>query len=368
VIYTAPPVAAVAPTPEGEVAWEPSARAPVVALINADAVEDIFGFFRVWDGRSAWIPYAGAFDGATMKELWHTEPLDPQLLKRPGIVPLAVVAGPRIVVADTTSTLRVYTLASGEKELTLKMTGPVMDVCKAPDSPSSNKIWVKVVGGTDSMLDLVAHKSDAAPRPKWCPEQAYQNTEVAPPPRHPTPADLALVASRKAELAACAQTFENAVLAQAACRAPASPPAAVGFIPGYELSSGELSVALGTKDGRAYAESRAKASPWVLNLLPDDEHAKDAVPAVADVAFGRLYTVVDRVYFDARLLALDAKTGQTLWQAPVVGSLPTSEGTGRGLAHALFATAARVYVVRAGGGLDVFDASSGAPVGTLGKQ
>jgi LSD1 subclass zinc finger protein len=114
-IYTAPPVVPITPTPEGEIAWEASARAPLIVPINGDGVEDIFGFFRVWDGRSAWVPYAGAFDGATLKLLWKSEPIDPQILKRPFLYPHALVAGPRVVVADTSGTLRVFTLATGEK-------------------------------------------------------------------------------------------------------------------------------------------------------------------------------------------------------------------------------------------------------------
>ena len=366
VIFTAPPSVPVAPTPEGEIAWETGARAPVVTAINGDGVEDVFGFFRVWDGRSAWIAHAGAFDGASLTPIWQSEPIDPQLAKQPGVVPLALVAGPRIVVADTSAVLRVFDLASGTKHLTLELPGPVTDLCRAPDRPS--RVWAGVAGGGDTMIDLDTGKSDLAPRPTGCPVPAY--LRLLPPrlPKKPTPEQIAAGARRAAEVGACEEAFVNGLVAQATCRIPGPLTTEQGFSPRYELGDGTLSVALGTKDERPFAASRTRASPWVHPFVAGDTSLKPVAPAVADLAFGRLYAVYERVYFDARLTAVDARTGETAWDVPLAGSVPGNEGSGRGEARALVATAARVYVVRAGGGLDVFDASSGKPVGTIGKQ
>ena len=367
VTYTAPPATATSPTPEGEIAWEANARAPVVVSINSDGVEDIFGFFRVWDGRSAWIAYAGAFDGASLKPLWRSEPIDPQLAKLAGVVPLALVAGPRIVVADTSATLRVFELASGTKQVTLQLSGPVMDLCRSPERPT--RVWAGISGGGDAMIDLDTGKADATPRPAWCPVPGYQSTLLMPRlPKRPTPEQIAANARKTAQAEACAEAFINGVVAQATCRATALVTAEEGFSPRYELSDGTLTIALGTKDQRPFAVSRTKASPWVHSFLADDTKVKPAAPAVADLVLGRLYAVYERVYFDARLAAVDARTGETVWDVPIAGSVPGDEARGRGEARALVATAARVYVVRAGGGLDVFDASSGKPVGTIGKQ
>jgi hypothetical protein len=362
---TLPPPPEVVPTPEGEIAWDVGTRAPVVTAINADGVEDFIGFFRVWDGLSAWIPYAGVFDGATLKPIWRTDPIDPRLVKQPGVVPLALVAGHRVVVADTSSTVRVYNLSGGEKELTLRLAGPVMDLCRAPDQET--RVWVHILGGGDTMLDVATAKSELAPRPKWCPEAAYQNAAVAPLPRHPSPAELAANAAKKAEVAACFDAFENGVVAQASCRTPTASSSAEGFIPAYELVNGPTSVAFGTKNGRPHLASTVKGASWAHALVPDDANTKNAPPAVAEVAFGRVYVVAERVYFDSELVALDAKTGERLWKAPLVGSVPSNDAS-RGRATSLVATASRLYVVRSGGGLDVFDASSGQRVGALGKQ
>jgi hypothetical protein len=215
-----PVVVPVTPTPAGEVAWEPSGRAPIVASINADAVEDVFGFFRVWDGLSAWVVYAGAFDGATLKEMWRSDALDPQIAKQPGVVPLALIAGPRIVVADTSPTLRVYTLATGQKQTTLQLLGPVAELCLSPDDPS--RVWAKVVGEGDAMLDLRTGKSTIGPRPRWCPVPAYRSALPTPLPKRATPEQLATAARKVKEAAVCTDAFTNAVVAHASCRAPAT--------------------------------------------------------------------------------------------------------------------------------------------------
>jgi outer membrane protein assembly factor BamB len=365
-VYILPPQPTIKPTPEGAVAWDIETRAPVIANVNTDETLDVFGFFHVWDGRSAWIPYAGAFDGATMKMLWQTDPIDPRLLKQPGVVPLALVTGPYVVVGDTSQTLRVFKLATGEKVLSQKVGGPVMDVCAAPDKPEH--VWVRVLGGPDANLDISTGKLDPAPRPKWCPEPAYQTAFVPPLPRRPTPVELAAAALKKAELSACVDAFENGIVSKAACRVPSIPTGDDGFTPSYELVNGPFAVAFGTKGGRPYSQSVAKGNVWSHGFALDDTNGKDGPPAVAEVVDGKVYVAYERVYFDQRLAALDAKTGAPLWDEPLIDSLPTSDGSGRGVARALVATPARVYVVRAGGALDVFDSASGKALGTIGKQ
>jgi hypothetical protein len=370
-LYTAPPMAAVTATPAGELAWEPVSRSPVIAAINGDDVEDIFGFFRVWDGRSAWVPYAGAFDGATLKPLWRTEAIDPQILKRRSVLPYAVVLGKRVVVSDATSILRVFALATGEKEMTLELPGIVIDFCRSPEPPA--RIWIKVDGNADTLLDLDTGKSKLAPRPTWCPVPAFQAPVLKPPPppwksKELTPEDIAAARLR----AACEDQFQNGPLANATCRVVAEDIARAstdaGVVARYELTDGTFTFALGSKAEHPFAESLTKGSAWAHDFITDDTKARPLAPSVADIAFGRLYAVYDKVYFDARLTALDAKTGRPLWDVPLVGSVLGGEGASRGNAHGLVTTASRVYVTRIGGGLDVFDAASGEAVGSIGKH
>ena len=74
------------------------------------------------------------------------------------------------------------------------------------------------------------------------------------------------------------------------------------------------------------------------------------------------------MYFDSRIAAVDAKTGDALWDVPLLGSLGTTRSPGRGEARAILASKTRLYVPRSGGSLDVFDIKSGTSLGIIGKK
>jgi hypothetical protein len=355
------PVVTAAQAPAGELAWEPEARAPVLVTANADDVEDIFGFFRVWDGLSAWTFYGGVFDGATLAAIWRSEPIDPQILKRPGVVPMALVVGRRLVVSDTTATLRVFDLASGAKELTLRMAEGVVDVCKAPDPAS--RIWVQVTGDQHALVDLETGKATFAPHPAWC--SLPEPPKEAPPVRRRAALEAGVVNR------VCKDDFQNLV-ARATCVPGDEAPLLEGATSHYMLKNAATAVVLATKDDRPIAIGVGpgyKAS-WSTPLVTDDTKPTPEAAHVAELVDGRLYAVFSKVYFDARLVALDATSGARLWDVPLVGSRPSSSlgDLGRGEARSLAASKSRVYVSRSGGGLDVFDAADGKAVGTIGKK
>ena len=376
-IYTAPAKVIVAPTPEGEIAWDARARSPVVAPVNGDGVEDIIGFFRVWDGRSAWITHAGAFDGATFKPLWRSDPLDPQIVRRNGVVPSAVVVGPKVVLSDATQTIYVHGIANGERLSTIKFPSLVLDVCRAPDTP--DRVWVDVEHEGSSFVDLGTEKLTLAPRPTWCPARLDRPEEVVAPRRGP-PTKLAAsrphltqvaatqTVERLHDIVACGKAFANLGLAHASCHASDTSKTTDGFLPVYDLTDGTVSVSMGITKGAPFVTSTTKGSPWTYGFITDDTKPRPVVPEVADLAPGRLYAVYERIYFDAKLAAVDTQTGKLLWETPLLGSVGDVEGAGRGGARSLVSTAARVYVARSGGGLEVFDATNGTRLGGIGKQ
>jgi hypothetical protein len=351
VIYSAPPEPSQEAAPAGEVAWDSEARAPVV-LPTSGGSEDIFGFFRVWDGRSAWVAYGGVFNGATLASSWRTEAIDPQLLKREGVVPLAAVAGSRIVVSDTTLILRVFDLASGNKLATLSVADSVVEMCAKEGSPP--RVWVHVVGEKNAVIDLETSKATLAPRPAWC------------------LSDSAPASGKPTRALACHDDFQNG-LAQASCLpAEEAPALGDGAEARYVLKDGATAVILALKDGRPLVVGVGPGfkPSWTTPLVPDDTKPLPEAPHVADLEGGRLYVVYGKAYFDARVAAFDAETGKRIWDVPLVGSL--SSGTvgdhGRGRALGLVASKRRIYVTRSGGGLDVFDAADGRAVGTIGKK
>jgi hypothetical protein len=355
IIYTAPPEPSQEAAPAGEIAWEPEARAPVLLPRSSGDGEDFFGFFRVWDGRSAWVAYGGVFDGTTLASSWRTEAIDPQLVKREGVVPLAAVAGSRIVVSDTTPTLRVFDVTSGSKLATLGVADAVVEICKPKDA--APRVWVRVVNQQNALIDLESMKATFAPRPAWCAAE---------------PATSAKKPAPTAPAGACHEDFQNR-LAQASClTGEDAPPLGEGTETRYLLKDGASAVALGIKDGRPVAVGVGAGfkSSWVAPLVADETKPLPEAPHVAELTDGKLYVVYGKVYFDARVAAFDADSGKRLWDVPLVGSL--SSGTvgdhGRGGARGLVASKRRVYVTRSGGGLDVFDAADGKTLGTVGRK
>jgi outer membrane protein assembly factor BamB len=351
-IYTAPPVLTPAPTPAGVISWEPSSRSPVPVAINDDGIEDFVGFFRVWDGGSAWVPHVGAFDGSSLRLLWKSEPITPRFIKAVGVLPIAVVVGRSVVVGDASSTLRVFELQSGEKISTLSLPGPVMDACAV----AGGRVWVKVAGGPDLAVDVVTGKSDPAARPSSCPVPEYQRG------LDPVPKKLGRLRAVDAgsDMSACPSAFQNRVMARAVCRPP-TVSHDEAFVPAYDLDDGIVRISVGKK-----AEApTARGSGWEGSLLASGSVGKSGIPLVSDLTEGRLLAVSEPEHAAAHLVALDPHTGDRRWDIV----LPQSEpGGARGAAEALVATATRVYVVRAGGSLDVYDASTGTAVGSIGTQ
>jgi len=350
VIYAAPPEQAQEAAPAGEVAWDSDSLSPVVLPSSGDA-EDFFGFFRVWDGRSAWVAYGGVWSGATLASTWRTEAIDPRLLKREGVTPLAAIAGSRVVVSDTTPNLRVYDLATGNKLATLSVADSVLQICP-PKEGVPSRIWVHVVGEKNALIDLETNKATLAPRPGWCAPLSSSGKE--------------------ARTASCPDDFRNG-LAQASClRAEESPVLGDGAEARYGLKNGASAVILGLKEGRPLAVGVGPGfkPSWVTPLVPDETKPLPEPPHVADLSNGRLYAVYAKAYFDARVAAIDAETGKRIWDVPLVGSLSSGSvgDHGRGGARGLVASKRRVYVARSGGGLDVFDAADGRALGTVGKK
>ncbi len=376
------PVVTLPPTqeePSASIAWEADAQAPVIVAVDDDGIEDFVGFFRAWDGRSAWITYAGAFRGKNLDPVWRSEPLDPWIVRTAGVVPTAVAAGDRVVIADTSPTVRVYKVASGDKDWEYKLGDVAAELCASPDG---NHVWVRVadtrddktiatsktVPHNDTLLDLSARKATtAAPRPKWCP------------PRTDAPVTPSLDGGRAGNAAqllwaACHEDFRNR-LAHASCAPATGTPKADGFAPSFVLKDGTWSVAVGSKSDdpstpMAMGFGADGKSAWQSTLAVDPSTKGTAeVAHIAELSGDTLYVVYDKVYFDERLGALDAKTGERRWDVPLVDSLPrVGTREGRGPARALVVSTDRVYVPRAGGGLDVFDAKGGGAVGMLGRK
>jgi hypothetical protein len=345
-----------------ELAWVAEAKGPVIARLDGDAIEDLFGFVRVWDGRSAWTMHAGAFSGATLAPLWRTEPLDPWLIRKADASPMATVVGKHVVVADGTSKLRVYGL-SGAKEATYLLSQAPHDLCAMADGAH---VWI------DAPTPLTMDVGTGSFAPATAASSCHDGG------RKPRAATDAGDAGRGAGLAwneACRGAFDNRS-ARAACLSPGQLGALGRSDLAYALVDGDARVAFTQPhDPESQAAARALAFSangkvlWERAVADAGSSSADgAPPRIADVVNKTLYVVYARKLFDARVEAIELATGRTIWEVPLVGSLPPADPVGaRGAAVRLVVTDARVYVARAGGGLDVFDARTGATVGTIGN-
>ena len=165
-----------------------------------------FGFFRVWDGRSAWTMHAGAFSGTTLAPLWRTEPLDPWIVRKADAPPMAAIAGKHVVLADGTEKLRVYAL-SGAKEATYLLNETPRDLCASADG---THVWIDA--DTPMSLDVSSGAFAPAAAPAACQEasRALHRTNNA--------ADGGRDAS-SAWAQACRGVFDNRY-ARASCLSP----------------------------------------------------------------------------------------------------------------------------------------------------
>ncbi len=359
-----PPLTAPPSMPAGELAWIGEARGPTLVSLDGDGVEDVFGFFRVWDGRSAWTTFAGAFRGSTLAPLWRTEPLDPWLLRKAGIVPMTVALGKRLVVADATATLRIYEL-SGEKQATYNLGQAPRNLCAAGDG-----IHVWVDADPPSLLDVETGKLTASPSPPPACSRAAGKAKTD---RRDGGTDAAS-ASAAGE---CDSYFQNP-FARASCQPASQLPAVAGIDLQYAVLDGAIWIGVGTTSEpgtrkvptvAAFGGGGSGKVAWQRPIAADTSTlATESPPRLAEIANGQVYLIYGKAYFAGRLEAIDAKTGQTSWDVPVVGSLPRPDAFGeRGDATSLVVSGSRVYVARSGGGLDVFDAKTGTAIGTIGN-
>jgi outer membrane protein assembly factor BamB len=174
------------------------------------------------------------------------------------------------------------------------------------------------------------------------------------------------------KLSTCDDDFKNA-LAEATCLPEGPAPATAEADTHYLLKTKENAVALGTSAAGPIVSGIGPGFKvtWTTPLVDDGTKPLPGAPHIADLANGRLYVIYGKVYFDSRLAALDAENGKRLWDVPLVGSIGgvgSIGESGRGQAVALVASKSRVYVSRSGGGLDVFSATDGKSLGTVGKK
>jgi hypothetical protein len=305
----------------GGMQWDAVAPGPLVVDVDGDGYEDFLGRCRKISPDELWI---AAFAGATLQAKWRVGPLGDWNARE--AVRFAV-AGKRVLVTDGRHTARMIDLASGQQLGALPLPDRASDVC---GDPAGTRFFVATVDGASFFVSGDAPARSDGKRPAWCPKAEW-----------PRPGHVS---------------------------ASVRPPRVPGFHSDYALSDGTRAVAVGEKHPGTAIPMLAgftvghNAADW-SRLLPtvDAAQVNDGAPAVTLLSSGTLYAYYPLASLaGGRLIAVDAANGVTRWDVIVpraaTGSAPEE----------LVAGAARVYVAH-WSWLDVFDAKTGAVVGTIGN-
>ena len=253
--------------------------------INGDAIEDPLFLARTVLQNDQF--HVVAFDGATMSELWRTEPLGN--FSQAHQYTHAAVVGNRVVVTDFRGRALLLDLASGAPVATAQLPDRAKALCGSPSG--GTVLWVEVDNGQNATIDTATGFVQQAPQSPFgagC----------------PSPRDLSLPP---------AQT------ATATVQLP-------GFVPSEVLTDGTSTVAVGQRAAGIRVPMVVGLSPqggapqWQIVPLSVDEalYVEDSShPTTFRLGAGRLLVSYSLQNDEGRLVALDARSGARLWESAV---------------------------------------------------
>lgn len=309
--------------------WDEVGGPPVVATIGGS--EAIVGRMRnVQKGDQL---YVAAFDGATLKQHWRAGPFGTYSDGYQST--LFAVSGSHVVVTDFHSNVHVLDLATGKEQRVIKVTDKVSSACAV----APNKVWLEQVDKRNVMLDTDSGAVSEAPQPDGC-----------------MTAD---------------QRFMNEAGSLGRSDSLKTLPKIQGF---------EATMTFDTADGRVVYGKKSPGTPTPLLVGLDKKTSavkwRSPVAAVDDATvrdeafehgqsadlhgnrFVTAYGVGQKAW---HITAFDAKTGARQWDTTLKAIFAVD------WLYGVTCTATRVYVVRMES-IDVLDASTGKPVGTIGTE
>jgi hypothetical protein len=301
--------------PPAKIEWH---EAPLVASVGGDDTEDVIGQVSTVGDDGQMTYYVGAFDGATFEQLWRTPSLAVQ--ERGERPPIVRMVADHVVVAESNA-IHINDPTTGNETGLVRTTDRVLDLCAI--GPDKTRFWAKVADGHNVAVD--PQTSDSKPM------------EPAPP--------------------GCTSTRGAKV------EAPTVP----GFSSAKVFVDGDVAISLGVKSPgspvpmAAGFDPKSKKVRWSHPIAQTDDLLNVVTTSgrIVDVSEGRLYATYRLSSAGWQLAAIDGKTGDRTWDAPIpdgnagVGSITVSP--------------ARVYLAHAIW-LDVFDKTSGRRIGTIGDH
>jgi putative pyrroloquinoline-quinone binding quinoprotein len=314
--------------------WDTVAGPPIPAAVGGGGVEGFVGRIRT---RGDDVLYIAAFEGTKLGQVWKAGPLGTYTQAYQST--FASVLERSVVVTDYRANLHVYDLATGHETRTLKLTDRAKGLCTAPSGRA--RVWIEMSDEKNVVFDLDAGTLAPATRPAWCGQGE-------------TSGDCRGWLTRGAPRQGCA--------------GPEGAPKVNAFQAENVIEEGDLAVALGKKHpGTALPiavgfDPKTKAVRWQAPVGSGDQAAvaESSTTSVMDALAGGRFVVPYEVTSKGwHFTAFDARSGQRLWDVPLASIIGIEDPEGFSL------SAARVYVMRSSS-LEVYDAKTGALVGTLG--
>jgi hypothetical protein len=300
----------------GKIEWH---EAPLIASVGGDDTEDVIGQVSTVADDGQMTYYVGAFDGATFEQLWRTPSL--AVLERGERPPIVKMVADHVVVAESNA-IHINDPTTGNETGTVRTTDRVLDLC--PIGPDKTRFWAKVADGHNVGVD--PQTSESKPM------------EAAPP--------------------GC-----NTGTRSAKVDAPSVP----GFSPAKVFVDGDVAIAIGVKSPGSPVPMASGFDPksrkvrWSHPIAQTDDLLNVVTTSgrIADVSEARLYATYRLSSAGWQLAAIDGKSGDRAWDAPVPDG---NAGVGT-----ISVSPSRVYLAHAIW-LDVFDKTTGRRIGTIGDH
>ena len=325
----------VAATVVADFMWDTVAGPPIPTTVGG-GVEGFVGRIRTRGDDTLWI---AAFEGAKLGQVWKAGPLGTYSQAYQST--FASVVGRSVVVTDYRANLHVYDVATGRETRTLKLTDRAKGICASPSS--KGRVWIEMSDEKNVVFDVEAGTTTASPRPAWCPDAFWQSGS-----------DCRGWLTRGAPRPGCA--------------GPESAPRVSGFQAVNVIEDGDAAAALGKKHpGTALPiavgfDPKTKAVRWQEPVASGDQAAAAELSSTSTMdalAGGRFVVPYELTAKGWHFTAFDARSGQRIWD------IPLRSGIGMDGPEGFSLSATRVYVMRTSS-VEVYDAKTGALVGTLG--
>jgi hypothetical protein len=316
-----------------EAMWDTVAGPPISATLGA--AEGFVGRVRA---RGSDELFVAAYDDEKLGQAWKVGPFGTYTQGYQST--FTGVVGHSVIVTDYRANLHVYDAATGKETRTLKLSDRAKSMCTAPDG--KGRVWIEVSDEKNVMFDVEAGTQSPAGRPAWCPDLWAASHD-------------------------CRGWLKRGgpVLT---CKGPEAAPKVPGFEAENVVEDGELAVALGKKHpGTALPivvgfDPKTKTVRWQQSLAPGDQSAvaESSTTSIMDaLAGGRFAAPYELTSKGWHFTAFDARSGQRAWDVTLQPLIGVDEPEGFSM------NASRVYVMRTSS-LEVYDAKTGALVGTIG--